>query len=121
MAMKCASPVLFLTIFCPPKKSSGFIDDFTELLSKISTDFDCIVISGDFNIHIDNHTDTHARELISLLEAFGLSQHVSRPRQSFFSKIISENANNTHILFSTVDRLVNPPSLIARVAFHLKM
>lgn len=44
-----------------------------SLLLKISTDIDCMVTSGDFNIPIDNHTDAHAREPISLLEAFGPS------------------------------------------------
>jgi hypothetical protein len=35
-------------------------------------------------------------------------------RESFFSKIINNNINNARILFSTVDKLTNPPASIAQ-------
>lgn len=38
--------------------------------------------------------------------------HKIQARQSFFSKIINENISNSKVLFSTVDRLINPPSTI---------
>ncbi len=31
-----------------------FVEEFTELLSMISSEFDCFTIAGDFNIHIDD-------------------------------------------------------------------
>ena len=37
------------------------------------------LISGDFNIHVDNAEDTDAIKLIDLLESFGLQQHVTCP------------------------------------------
>ena len=40
------------------------------------------------------------------------NQEIKQARQSFFSKIINENINNSKVLFSTVDRLVNSPSTI---------
>ena len=38
-----------------------------------------LLISGDFNIHVDNAEDTDARKLIDLLESYGLQQHVTSP------------------------------------------
>ena len=38
-----------------------------------------LLISGDFNIHLDNAVDTDAIKLIDLLESHGLQQHVTSP------------------------------------------
>jgi len=32
---------------------NGFIDDFTESLSAVCTAFDCLIITGDLNVHVD--------------------------------------------------------------------
>ena len=37
-----------------------------------------LVIAGDFNIHMDKKTDTECSQLSSLIDYFGLVQHVSR-------------------------------------------
>ncbi|KAJ0002712.1 hypothetical protein NQD34_007861 [Periophthalmus magnuspinnatus] len=49
------------------------------MLSVVCTDFDGLVITGDFNVHVDNVFDRNAKELSSVLETFGLTQHVSEP------------------------------------------
>ncbi len=46
--------ILFIIIYRPPKYSPAFVEEFTELLSMISSEFDCFTIAGDLNIHIDN-------------------------------------------------------------------
>ncbi len=51
---KGAPRILFIIIYRPPKYSPAFVEEFTELLSMISSEFDCFAIAGDFNIHIDN-------------------------------------------------------------------
>lgn len=64
----------------------------------VSTDYDCIIISGDFNIHVDNQTDPDARNFISLLEAFDLIQHVSEPTHNkghTLDLVISKGLNIT--------------------------
>lgn len=43
----------------------AFIDNFTELLSVISYEFDCFAVAEDFNIHIDNAESSTAKELIT--------------------------------------------------------
>lgn len=56
----------------------GFMEEFSQLLSEVSIDYYCIVISGDLNIHINVETDPVATNFINLasLEAFDFSQHV---------------------------------------------
>ncbi len=54
IVLKGAPRILFIIIYRPPKYSPAFVEEFTELLSMISSEFDCFAIAGDFNIHIDN-------------------------------------------------------------------
>ncbi len=35
-------------------QNTAYVEEFTELLSMISSEFDCFAVAGDFNIHIDN-------------------------------------------------------------------
>ena len=74
--LKCSPRVLLLIIYRPPTYSANFFDDFTELLSSISTDFDCLVITGDFNFHTDDLNDKCAKKLFTILDTFELSQLV---------------------------------------------
>lgn len=71
--------VIFLIIYRPPRYPGTFFDEFAELLSVICTDYNFFIIKGDFNIHMDNNMDTNAKELCSLLDTFGLFQHVNGP------------------------------------------
>lgn len=71
--------LFFLTIYRPPRYSGKFIDELTELLSVICTDYDSIIITGDLNIHVDNNMDNNAKDLSALLDTFGLLQHVKDP------------------------------------------
>ncbi len=54
IVLKGAPRILFIIIYRPPKYSPAFVEEFTELLSMISSELDCFAIAGDFNIHIDN-------------------------------------------------------------------
>ena len=79
ISINCNAPILIITVYRPQKSKCGFLDEFSELLSKVSTDYNCIIISGDFIIHVDNKTDPDAQNFISLLEAFDFTQQVSGP------------------------------------------
>ncbi len=50
-------PVILLVLYHPPRLNKGFLDDFGELLSMILTDFEYVLITGDFNIHMDVISD----------------------------------------------------------------
>lgn len=74
-------------IYRPLKYSTTFFDEFSVLLSIIVTDFDSIIINGDVIIHVYYPNDRNAQELSTMLENFGLLQHVKEP-----------NHNKGHIL-----------------------
>ncbi len=77
--LKGAPRILFIIIYRPPKYSPAFVEEFTELLSMISSEFDCFAIAGDFNIHIDNAQIKTTKEIITVLNTFDLIQHVHGP------------------------------------------
>ena len=55
---------------------SQFLADFQTLISSISTTPYEFLITGDFNIHVDDLTDSNALKFISLLDLANLTQHV---------------------------------------------
>lgn len=70
----CTPNILLLTIYRPPKHSAKvFLEEFGELLSTVCLDYDCLVIAGDFNIHVDNPEIACARELLTLIDNFNLT------------------------------------------------
>ena len=68
---------MFLNIYRPPKYGTDFFDDLVESLSLICTDFDCVLIVGDFNIHVGKAEDRWTKELCCVLDNFALTQHVT--------------------------------------------
>jgi len=70
--LKASPRVLFLNVYRPPKYCADFFDDLSELLSMICVDFDCVIIVGDFNIHMDNPHDKGTKDLSNTLDDFGL-------------------------------------------------
>lgn len=55
---------------------------FSELADYLESIVICqeqLLISGDFNIHLDYAVDTNAIKLMDLLESYGLQQHVTSP------------------------------------------
>ncbi len=79
MVLKGAPHILFIIIYRPSKYYPAFAEEFTELLSMISSEFDCFIISGDFIIHIGNAEIKTTKEMITVLNTFDLIQHVMDP------------------------------------------
>jgi len=69
-----------------------FYDNLSEMLSVICIDFDCVIVTGDLNIHVDNLEDRETKELYCVFENYGLTQHVTGP---------------THIKGHTLDLIVS--------------
>lgn len=46
-------------------------------------DFDCFVLVGDYNIHVDNPKDGRTKELLNILDNFGLSHNCAVFAQGF--------------------------------------
>ncbi|XP_064653237.1 uncharacterized protein LOC135503563 [Lineus longissimus] len=70
-----------IVVYRPPSSvpSSVFFCEFAEYLEAIVTCPECLVISDDFNIHVNDPHDNEARRFLEVLDTFGLQQHVSGP------------------------------------------
>ena len=79
IVMKSQPPVLIVTVYRPPKARSTFLDDFSEFLAIIHPNYDNILITGDFNIHVDNKENLRAIRFTDLLESMDFTQHVNKP------------------------------------------
>ena len=71
-------------IYHPPsstffKPFSVFLDEFNSFLSFAATTPHEFIITGDFNIHLDNHSDHATSQFLSLLLSFNLTQRVNFP------------------------------------------
>jgi hypothetical protein len=67
-------------IYRPPASPiPAFIADFGNLLNDIIASHSNILITGDFNIHVDVPADPHAVRLTSLLGDANFVQHVHQP------------------------------------------
>lgn len=64
-------------------------------------DFDCFVLVGDYNIHVDNPKDGCTKELLNILDNFGLSQHVTdlkHNRGHILDLVISKGLNISEVM-----------------------
>ncbi len=105
IVLKGAPRILFIIIYRPPKYSPAFVEEFTELLSMISSEFDCFAIAGDFNIHIDNAEIKTTKEIVTVLNTFDLIQHVHGPthnRGHTLDLLISRGLNISSIVIKDV-------------------
>ena len=72
-------------IYRPPASStfakpfSVFLEEFSSFLSIAATTPHEFLITGDFNIHIDNTNDPLTSQFLSILSAFNFTQHVTFP------------------------------------------
>ncbi len=106
IVLKDAPRILFIIIYRPPKYSPAFVEEFTELLSMISSEFDCFAIAGDFNIHIDNAEIKTTKEIVTALNTFDVIQHVHGPthnRGHTLDLLISRGLNISSIVINDVD------------------
>ena len=81
-----------LTSYRPPSSSvKEFKEEFSSLLETLISLPSELVISGDFNFHVDSPNETNSKSFLRLLESFGLKNHVAFP---------------THIRGHTLDLLI---------------
>jgi len=82
------SKMSFFNIYRPPSSSSFskpfslFLDEFNSFLSVAATTPHEFIITGDFNIHLDNPSDHVKTQFLSVLSSFNLTQHVNFPTHS---------------------------------------
>jgi exonuclease III len=85
------SKLTICNIYHPPPTSavsrnkstfSQFLEDFQCLVSTVTTLPHEFIITGDFNIHVDNATDSYTQQFLSVLNDANLTQHVTFPTHS---------------------------------------
>src|SRR6201996_8073180 len=70
----------FLSVYRPPSGSvPSFLDEFSDLLAILCSQPAELIISGDFNFHVDDSSSSLTRSFLNLLDSFGLKQHVNFP------------------------------------------
>ena len=70
-----------------------FFDDFTVFLESIILSPEPLIITGDFNIHVNQtDVDSEAMEFLDILESMGLKQHVIMATH--------ENGHTLHLLIT---------------------
>ena len=62
-----------------PVTTSVFFQEFSAFLQSAVFCSSHLLITGDFNIHMDEEADTDAVRLLEILESNGLKQHVTAP------------------------------------------
>ena len=123
-----------LIIYRPPYSTNhpvtvnSFIDEFSEYLESVILSNDLLCLTGDFNIHVDDHNDPAACRFLDLLESMSLTQHVAEPTHDL---VITRESDNLicgrpvpDILFSDHLALLfklktaRPPLKVGRVSFR---
>jgi len=85
-----------LNVYRPPSSSvADFFSEFSSLLEDLVSSPSELLLTGDFNFHVDTPTQFPASSFLSLLETFNLVQHVNFP---------------THNLGHTLDLLITRAS-----------
>ena len=62
-----------------PVTVNSFTDDISEDLESVILSNDLLCLTGDCNIHVDDHNDPAACRFLDLLESMSLTQHVAEP------------------------------------------
>jgi hypothetical protein len=100
------SKLTVFNIYRPPPSSaksrdkasfSQFLNDFQNLLSIVCTVPHEFLITGDFNIHVDDPDSSEAKQFLSVLDLFNLTQHVTFPthRHSHILDLVITTADST--------------------------
>ena len=73
--------VVYVVIYRPGSEavSERLFDELTELLEVVATFHSQVIVTGDFNVHVNDRTDRHSIRLAELLATFNMQQAVRKP------------------------------------------
>jgi exonuclease III len=89
---------------------SHFLEDFQSFISNVATLPHDFIITGDFNIHVDDFSDSHTQQFMSLLSLANLTQHVSFPTHRHLHTLDLVITTVDSLLSPVITRTVNSPS-----------
>ena len=80
IVLDCVLYIIILTSSVShPVTNATFIQDFESYLDTLVLADEMLCITGDFNLHIDDPTDTYGCQFNDLLSSFGLVNHITFP------------------------------------------
>ena len=98
-----------LTVYRPPTLSkTDFLAEFSNLLEILIPSSSELLVTGDFNYHLDCPSEPTVSQLTSLLDTFDLTQHVTFPTHSSGHTLDLFITRNTSTLISNVDFIIHP-------------
>ena len=84
-----------------PVPASVFFQEFSAFLETTVLCPEVLLVSGDFNFHLDDPSDADARKFMELIDTFGLLQHITTPTHvsgHILDLIISRSSNDINVL-----------------------
>lgn len=79
LILDIGSPVAVVVIYRPPKAQKDFINEFGDFLGGLFSNFDKLLILGDFNIHVCCPENVMSKDFLNLMDSFDLTQLVNGP------------------------------------------
>ncbi len=76
MVIRTGQNVLALPIYRPPKHNPYFLTEFSELSSLALVKYDRVILLGDFNLHINDSSDSRAVDFMGFVTRLNFTQHV---------------------------------------------
>lgn len=105
------APYILLNIYRPPLLSkTTFISEFTSLLEDFISSPSELIITGDFNLHVDDPTAPYVASFLDLLDTFNLTQHISFPTHDSGHTLDLFITRSSSTLLSSVDHTFSPIS-----------
>jgi hypothetical protein len=109
-----------VTIYRSPGPINNFLIDFSDFLSTLVVNYEDFLITGDFNIHMDSATDESSKKMASLLQNFGLRQHVDFPTHSgghVLDLVITKDKSQLVKSVSVADGISDHHSILVDLSF----
>ena len=79
LALSLPNSITAILIYRPPKPHPSFLTDMSDLLTIASSLSSRLLLSGDFNIHVDCPNAPLTSDFLSLLDCFHLTQYIDFP------------------------------------------
>ena len=92
-----------------------FFDEFQTYLSSVVQSCNLLLITGDFNIHMDIMDDSDKRKMCDLLNMFDLRQHVTVPTHKsghILDLMITRCSNELVLSIPTVDHMISDHMIV---------
>ena len=83
MTMTISNPVRIVVVYRPPPSTQNgltheiFFTEFRSFLEQLNNDTGRIILSGDFNFHVDDKNNIYTKKFLDLITIFNLKQHVN--------------------------------------------